>query len=234
MSILFLKLNYKLQNFHMRSTFLFIFLFSTIHLFGQNEAAVDSIANEICITLKNNPEPDDSIRVFQAFGKHLTPFVADMEEETAMEFANNVFFRLQKNCKLFWDILQRNSPETANWQEVTGIPESKITPEEFLDFRKIFSFKYLEPNGDSVHVSIEDSQWKERFKDDSYSHLNMKWLNDSTFELTFIKSNNEIRKNLSKVGDKYIYSLIEKGDNSFLICVSIPGGERFSLFKLLY
>jgi hypothetical protein len=218
----------------MRSIILIILLSSTLHLFGQNQSAVDSIGTQICLTLQNNPEPDDSTRVFQSFEKHLTPYVSLLDEESAMEFANKVFFRLQKNCKLFWDIMLRNSPKNENWKEVTAIPESKMSLKEYEDFRKTSSYKYIDPSGDTVSVSIENSHWQEKFLDDTYSRLNMKWINDSTFELSFIKSDNIIRKNLSQPGDKYIYSLIEKGKNSFLVCVSIPNGERFSLFKLLY
>lgn len=218
----------------MRSIILIACLLFTTHLLAQHQNAVDSIAAQICIDLKNNAEPDDSTRVFQSFSRHLTPFVSELDEEAAMEFANNVFFRLQKNCELFWDILKRNSPPTENWEEISSIPESRMTAGEYMDFRKISSFHYLEYNGDTVSVSAKNSFWQEKFADNSFSRLNMKWLNDSTFELSFIKSDNAIRKNLSHPGDKYIYSLIEKGEGYFLICVSIPGQDRLSLFKLLY
>src|SRR5690606_3521663 len=141
----------------MRSIILIACLLSSVHLFGQHQSSVDSMVMQICTDLENNPETDDSIRVHQSFSKHLTPYVSHLNEEAAMEFANNVFFRLQRNCKLFWDIMKRNSPTTEKWEDISDIPESRMTAEEFKDFRNHPFFTYLEPNGDTVSVSAYDS-----------------------------------------------------------------------------
>ena len=212
---------------------IFCLLFST-YSFGQSQSVVDSIANEICKSIGQSTEKDDSLRVFNSVNMHLEEMIEEMNREEVEEFWNKIYFRLQKNCDVFWQILKRNSPETDYWQDVTEIPDSKMTKPEYGKFKEIRSFIYMESNGDTVHVSIKNSQWEERFIDDSYSRLKMNWLNDSTFELSFVSSNNLIRKNFSNPGDKYNYYLIEKGDNYYVICVGTPGDEKFSLFKLFY
>ena len=215
------------------SLIIFNLLFST-YSFGQSQAQVDSIANEICKTISQSKETVDSVRIFNSVNTHLEEIIEEMNQEEVEEFWNKIFFRLQKNCAIFWEIVKRNSPETAHWQEVDEIPDSKMTKPECWKFKEMRSFIYMEPNGDTVNVSIKNSEWEERFKDKTLSRLKMNWLNDSTFELTFIRSNNKIRKNFSTPGDKYNYYLIEKGDNYYVICTGTPGDEKYSLFKLFY
>lgn len=216
------------------SLIIFFCLLFASYSFGQSQAVVDSISNEICKTIGQSQETDDSLRVFNSVNMHLEEIIEEMEREEVEEFWNKIFFRLQKNCPLFWEILKRNSPETEHWQDVAEIPDSKMTKPEYAKFKEIRSFIYMEPNGDTVHVSIKNSQWEERFTDKTYFRLQMNWLNDSTFELSFLNSNNKIRKNFRNPGDKYNYYPIEKGDNYYLICVGTPGDEHFSLFKLFY
>lgn len=208
-------------------------LFST-YSFGQSQNFVDSLSNEICITLGKSKDPNDSIKVHNSVSIHLHPIFEKMKREDGTELWDKIYFRLQKNCELFWKILKRNSPETEHWQDVRKIPESKLTEEDYLEFKTISSFKYIEPNGDTVHVSMAGTQWNETFSDHSFSQLNFKWLNESSYELSFIKSNNKIRKGFSNPGDKYSYYLIDKGTDYYLICTGNPGGDRFSLFKLFY
>lgn len=208
-------------------------LFST-YSFAQSQSVVDSIANEICKTIGQSTETVDSVRIFNSVNAHLEEIIEEMNREEVEEFWNNIYFRLQKNCTIFWEIIKRNSPETVHWQDVAEIPDSKMTKSEYGKFKEIKSFIYMEPNGDTVNVSIKNSQWEERFQDKTYSRLKMDWLNDSTFELSFVSSNNKIRKNFSNPGDKYNYYLIEKGDDYYVICVGTPGDEKFSLFKLYH
>lgn len=225
---------YNIKTFRLKnSLFIFCLLFLT-YSFGQSQAVVDSMANEICKTIGQSKETVDSIRVFNSVNIHLEEIIEEMEREEVEELWNKIFFRLQKNCTLFWEILNINSPQTVHWQKVTEIPVSKLTKPDYAKFKKISLFIYMEPNGDTVRVSIKDSQWKEEFADDSYSLLKIKWLNDSTFELSFLSSNNKIRKNYSNPGDKYNYHLIDKGDNYYLVCTGMSGGELFSVFKLFY
>ena len=196
---------------------------------------VDSLANEICKTIELSREPNDSLRVFNSFHTHLAELTISMDPKEAEDFSNKIFFRLQKNCAIFWKILKRNSPQTEYWKQVDKIPVSKLTLPDYERFKKIRSFIYFEPTGDSVIVSIKNSQWEEKFADNTFSLLDMKWVNDSTFGLSFVKSDNLIRKNFSNRGDKYTYYLIDKGENYYLLCTGTnERGGIFSLFKVFY
>ena len=71
-------------------------------------------------------------------------------------------------------------------------------------------------------------------KDGTYSKLSFEQLAPDEFVITFIESNNKIKKNFSKAGDKYYYSIISKGKNYYTLCVTIPGLKGSTLFRVYH
>ena len=57
----------------MKSVFLVIALVITSVTFAQNQQLVDSLSNEICISITSSKEANDSTRVFDAFKQHNLP-----------------------------------------------------------------------------------------------------------------------------------------------------------------
>lgn len=219
----------------MKIQLLAMILLLSLNSSAQSRNEVDSVSKEICKTISLSQETNDSLRLTQSMMRHLEPILENIKSDSeAEEYWNKIFFNLQKSCKIFWDLIQKITPPNDHWQEVQAIPASKLSDKEFYEFKRIKAFYYLEPNGDTTKVQIDQSNWKEIFADHSYSFLEMEWLDQFTYELTFIESNHEIRKNMSLKGDSYQYHLLEKLDDHFLVCTGIPGGIRFSLFKLYY
>ena len=62
----------------------------------------------------------------------------------------------------------------------------------------------------------------------------MKWLTDCEFQIEFVTSNNELRKKLSKPGDKYRYQVLEKSDGYYFMSAEVVDVNQFMTFKLYY
>ena len=202
--------------------------------FAQNQQLVDSFANEICISITNSNQTNDSTRVFDAFKEHRLPASSNFTQKEKNEFGDNVYFRLQRNCFIFRTILERNAPVNPNWKTVTVKPVSKLTNNECAEFGKYKSYRYLDPSGDTVLLTIDKGFWTDHFKDGSFSKLGVRWLSACEFDIEFIESNNPIRKKFSKAGDKYRYQILEKMKDSYLMSVEIVGQNRYSLFKIYF
>jgi hypothetical protein len=88
------------------------------------------------------------------------------------------------------------------------------------DFLRYTKYYYIEANGiDTILVKITNGIYMETMPDGTYSKLKFYWQSASEFTIEFIESNNRVRKNYSRKGEKYNYELIEKGKNYYKLCV---------------
>lgn len=203
------------------------------HCYSQ-EIVTDSLLHEICTTLEKSENINDSSRVSSAFEKHLGNTFENLTEIQKQKTWDSIFFRLQRNCFIFHSILRRNSVQKGDWEELDAIPKGHLKKEVCQQFKSYTSFRYLEPSGDEVKVQLKDNMWLETFLDSSFSRLKFRWIDDCSFEIEFIESNNLVRKNFSKKGDKYLYTIIEKGKGFYKLAVEIPVSNRISAFKLYF
>ncbi|WP_148041962.1 hypothetical protein [Hanamia caeni] len=208
--------------------------FVTAISFGQKEESIDSLVNEICRSIETNNSNVDSTKVFNAYSTHVPSFLAKYPENKKEEILSHIYDRLQRNCKIFWEILNRNDSSQKNWEVLSSTPNSVLNKNDCQQFLKYKRYKYLEPEGDSVNLQIENGFWIDHFKDGTFSKLKFHWLNNCEFEIEFIESNNVIRKGFSKPGDKYKYKILDKKSNYYDMSVEIPETNTFAKFKLFY
>ena len=208
--------------------------FMIVFSFGQIQESTDSLVNEICKSIEAKQNSSDSLRIFQAYQKHIPTFLENYPEDKRKNIISNVEFRLQRNCKIYWQILNRNSLLNKNWEAVDTKPLTKLNRTYCKDFLKYKKYKYLETEGDTFNLTIGNGYWIDHFMDNTYSKLKFYWINDCEFEIEFIESNNEIRKELSKSGDKYRYQILDKKQNYYEMSVEIPETKIFAEFKLYY
>jgi hypothetical protein len=170
-----------------------------------------------------------------AYARHIYPLLENLSEAKQNEIFDFVFFRMQRQCKEFMDILQKTTEQKGDWKEVESNPELKLTRDACREFSTRSDYYYLEASGDSVKVLLGKNSWQESFIDGSYSKLKFYWVSDCEFELEFIESNNTIRKNFSNKGDKYRYQLFDKSKNLYNISVEVVGMKSgFETFKLYF
>ena len=86
-----------------------------------------------------------------------------------------------------------------------------------------------------MRITIENNIWQDHFIDGTYSSLKFKWISECEFEIEFVKSNNELRKNFSKAGDKYRYQILAQGAGFYEMFVEVVGSTgHLASFKLYY
>lgn len=220
----------------MKQICIFSFLFLYLHAVSQTPIISDSTLNEMCKTLltPENKLLADSDRIKSAVVKHISPLIWNLTESEQTDALDYVVFRMQRNCKEFKSMLDKSEPNKGDWKVVEQKPVSNFTKKEYLDFLKIGKYYYKEVSGDTVLLTIGNGIWEDHFKDGTYSRLKLRWLKNAEFQIEFIESNNRIRKNFSKPGDKYNYLLIEKDDNKYKLSVEIVGTDRFVTFYLYF
>jgi hypothetical protein len=200
----------------MNKLFALIILSCISTSYGQTDTEINALTTELCKTLEENKAAPDSVSVAFAFEKHLPAFLEthniDTEEKYNVAF-ERIYFRMQKNCNYFVEILRRNKENKSEWEILEKAPPSNIQKKDCKKLTSQKNFYYLEHDGKKAHVTIANGKWTEKFEDGTYSTLNFKWVSDCEFEIEFIESNNNMRKNLSFRGDKYYYVLYDSKGN---------------------
>ena len=186
-------------------------------MLAQTIADKDVLVSKMCDDLDKNKHLSDSLRIQEVYKSHFYPYLDQIKKIHVDSVAKSVFYRFQRNCPEFLRILSKMDPGTGDWEILKPEEKPKIvaTKSQCAIFDESTKLTYLENNGDKVGVDLKDGIWIDRFVDGTYSRLNFKWINDCEFELEFIESNNETRKNLSKVGDVYSYEIISKEQSHF-------------------
>ncbi|MFD2892804.1 hypothetical protein ACFS5J_12360 [Flavobacterium chuncheonense] len=215
--------------------FLFIsFYFGNSSLLGQNITKIDSLGTEMCQSLSkvNNMKTKEKIEfVFQS---HLSAYFDKTKissQREADSISTLIYYRLQKNCSVFLDMLGELEENKSDWQTLNIKPSSKISKIDYKSFLKGGNYYYKDYNGSIVNVHITEKTWSETFDDGTISKLTLISKSDGEFDLKFIESNNETRKNLSVKGDIYKYGIYEKNSDGFLIWTS-TNDNQFLGFKL--
>src|SRR5882762_6701484 len=85
---------------------------------GQSELQIDSLIAVICKAVQANNSKSDSTRIILAYGQHLFPFVERFEESKRDQLSEKIYYRLQRNCREFSDILDRLNPPQGDWEKV--------------------------------------------------------------------------------------------------------------------
>ncbi|QQQ28504.1 hypothetical protein [Chryseobacterium indoltheticum] len=218
----------------MKSKILFPMLLFSIFINAQNELdKTDKIIDEMCLNFKSTENLNDSLRIESLTQKFILPYLGQFSDSDYENKMENLYFRFQKRCEYFRDYLQRISPpQGENWMKLNARPEIKVSDKEINQFKNNSNFYYFEYSGEKTLVNTDKKYWTEIFEDGTSSKLLYTWIGKNKFELEFIESNNNTRKNFSKKGDKYFYEIINKESNYYWVIVEIPGQSEILKFKL--
>lgn len=211
-------------------SFLFIVLLSKASI-CQSRKSIDSIVVQICNTVGTEIKASDSLTLQHAFDKHLPAFFSLYKSDSTFD---PIFFRLQTTCADFVNALRRMDTSDKQFKNIAAFEKPKCSKKiagELFSLKKAW---YLEPDGDTTKVELTKKHWIDRMTDGTYSRLSLKQFSDYDFEITFIESNNPVKNNLSRPGDKYIYRIIDKNENYYLLQVKLEKLELYSEFKIYY
>lgn len=202
--------------------------------FSQTIVEVDSVSNVMCNYLKKLEIKNDTLKIKNLYEKQLYPYLRTIEQSQTQKIGQKVYYRLQRNCVEFRDLLDKLDPPKEAVTRITEKLKPQISKKELKEFKKQIDFYYYEVAGDTTHVKMEKGNWTDLFTNKTFSKLTYNWINETEFELVFIESNNETRSNFSVKGDKFIYQILSKEDEFYLMTVNIPGQKTFEKFKLYY
>lgn len=204
-------------------------------VYSQSISQIDSLSYVICDYLKTLDQTNDpNLKIGLLLANHIYPYSDKLDNSESLIVEKRIFYRLQRNCIEFSDLLEELSPSKNGMLRKTTKPISKLSKREIKKFKERTNFKYFEANGNTTFVNIQNERWIETFTDKTYSILDYKWISNSEFELTFIESNNETRAGISINGDKYIYNIIEKKTDYYIVSLNIPGQKVYEEFKLYF
>ncbi|WP_430405732.1 hypothetical protein [Fluviicola sp.] len=218
----------------MKKTLIILLIGISNGTFSQTIKEIDSVSNLMCDYLKKLKTKDDTLKISLLYQNQLSPYLGTIDESKVEKVAEQVYYRLQRNCVEFMDILNRLDPPKEETTRTNKKPKSKLTVLEIKEFTTQKKFYYFEVNGDTTNVLMENGYWTDSFSDGTFSNLTYKWISDTEFELVYIESNNETRSNFSVQGDQYIYQVLSKGADFYLMSLNIPGQETFEKFKIYY
>jgi len=202
--------------------------------FSQTIKEIDSVSYAMCDYLKNLEIKNDTLKLNTLYEKQLYPYLGKFEQSQTQKIGQQVYYRLQRNCVEFRNLLDRLEPPKEEVTRITEKPKSEISKKQLKEFKNQKEFYYFEVTGDTTRVKMDKGKWTDSFSNNTFSKLNYNWINETEFELIFVESNNETRSNFSVKGDKYIYQILSKEDGFYLMTVNIPGQETFEKFKMYY
>jgi hypothetical protein len=218
----------------MKKTLIILLIGISNITFSQTMTEIDSVSYEMCDYLKNLDIKNDTLKINTLYEKQLYPYLGKFEQSQTQKIGQQVYYRLQRNCVEFRNLLDRLEPPKEAVTRITEKPKPEISKKQLKEFKNQKEFYYFEVAGDTTRVKMEKGKWTDSFSDNTTSNLTYNWINETEFELVFMESNNETRSNFSVKGDKYIYQILSKKDGYYQMTVNIPGQETFEKFKMYY
>jgi hypothetical protein len=218
----------------MKNILIFLLIIISNITFSQTMTEIDSVSIVMCDYLKKMEINNDTLKINTLYEKQLYPYLGKVKQSKTQNVGQQVYYRLQRNCVEFRNLLDRLEPPKEAVTRVTAKPKPEISKKQLTEFKKQTAFYYFEIAGDTTKVVMDNGKWTDSFSDKTFSKLTYNWINDTEFELVFIESNNETRKYFSLKGDKYIYQILSKKDGFYSMSVTILGQNTFEKFKMYY
>lgn len=211
-----------------------LFLICSIS-FSQNiDDKRDLLINNLCKILTKNKNLNDleSVNLVNQ-DVSLVEYFKDFSKEEIQAEEEAIFYRFQKNCKEYTDIIRKFSEKNnENWINLENLPKSTINKKEYKLIKSASELYYFDYEGNKTIVKIEDNNWIEYFIDESFSKLKLYWIKNNDFNLEFLESNNSMKKSFSRKGEKYKYRILSKENNYYWIAYYAKDLSTIVKFKL--
>lgn len=219
----------------MKNIVFLIFLIFSALFFAQSKSddKMDKIVDEMCSNLKQSENLSDAVRIKTLQDQYIVPYLSEFPDTKRKGIAENLIIRFQKRCEYFREYLSKvNRKQNDHWIKLDKRPDITVTDEEISQLKNTKSLYYFESSGKKTLVKTDSKFWIETFTDKTNSKLFYNWTGKNKFELEFIKSSNNARKNFSRKGDKYINEVISKENDFYWILATIPRQSALVKFRL--
>ena len=119
---------------------------------------------------------------------NLVEYFKDFSKDEIQSEEEAIFYRFQKNCKAYTDIIRKFSEKNnENWITLENLPKSTINDKEYKLIKSASELYYFDYEGNKTIVKIENNNWIEYFIDESFSKLKLHWKNNYDFNLEFLE-----------------------------------------------
>ena len=201
---------------------------------AQSIQQIDSLTMKMCDGLVELSDIKPHLQISIVFQKHLPGFFEKSKissQQAADSIADLIYFRMQKNCHRFREVLDKTEENKSDWKTLTAKPESELSAKQLKKFFEGKNYYYKEFDGKIVNLEISPDSWSETFEDNTTSKLILHRLDNNEFELEFVESNNKTRKNLSVAGERYHYGVYAFNKGAYSVWV-ISGEGAIYGFRL--
>lgn len=205
-----------------------VFFYFSILIFAQSNQQIDSLAIEFCKETKDYQEFTQS----QSY-EFIVKKIQELEKNNFIRdksFYEKIYYRFYMNCPkaafLLNQNMKKNNPESFNGisdfkYNLSNEKCAKIFENESFHYREIHTKKWV----DTYRL---DNSWTEFYFDGSSSNLKYEYNNDCKVKLTYISSNNELRKNAFFENDVFYYHLIDEEKDYYDFVIESPSnGEKY-------
>ncbi|WP_291118671.1 hypothetical protein [Empedobacter sp. UBA7248] len=203
--------------------------------FSQNiDEKRDILIHNLCKILSENKNLNDLERInLVNQNVSLIKYFKDFSKDEIQAEEEAIFYRFQKNCKEYTDIIKKFSEKNnENWITLENLPKSTINDKDYNLVKSASELYYFDYEGNKTIVKIEDNNWIEYFIDESFSKLKLYWIKNNDFNLEFLESNNSMKKSFSRKGEIYQYRIVSKENNYYWIAYYTKDLNNIVKFKL--
>ena len=171
---------------------LFFLLFSAA-AYGQNDKALQA---QYCECLEKGTAKVDTANLNDCFRQFFESRVSKIKGEAKREaFILEMNVRLSTECKMYRTIAARLEESSGERRQLDTLPPSSLDSAACRELVTLKGLHYLESAGNDTKVYLEKGQWREVLDEGrAYSKLSFRWISGTDYELTFIESNDPVKK----------------------------------------
>ena len=207
----------------MKRILLIILIFSIYNVYGQKSKQQDSISLIICNRV-DKERVKTYENVIKIFFEEAQKYYQEFPENYSEENYKNWSLLFGDNCLRIAEILVNyaNTNLKTKLEVSDKISVSKLTEEKCNKIFEKFEGNYIDYDGSVVKFYSDSKIYQEIFKDGTFSKLYFKNKGNCNFSLTFIETNNAIKKKVNELIDisKVQYQIIDETEKHYMMSIS--------------
>jgi hypothetical protein len=110
---------------------------------GQDMKEINLETYKLCDYFNNMDMKDDTVKLKAFFKEAIIPYLSKYEEKEKNSIFDRLYYRLQRNCPGFWNLLTSLEPVKDSSQRKFEKQVSKVSKTEIEAFKNQDEFYYL-------------------------------------------------------------------------------------------
>lgn len=191
-----------------------------------------TLTHNVCSRMAELQEKQH-VEIYQIISnEYLVPYFEILGEEKSKDFIVLFSENLLENCEIYKNMMADLYAGDSGEKLLSEMPEQKITKKQCEEMKNIEEFYYLGMNDQKISVVFTRKLWQDFFPDQTSTVNEVEWLENCSFVLTFKHTDNPVRIQYFKPGEKFYYTVIEKKEKAYDIVQFEPHTESYGLFTI--